>query len=371
MPPPTLHLYSIFTAALEGRHARFEATLQAFRDAAQQAGYEIRAVQQVTGPDPSKIRESLGAFKDRIKYEATGIVELDREIKPHVPLTLEHLSNFEKHREAWRHIVQTAQAAPSPKDLFVVLEDDAMVFPAFVKNLHALFALLAGAAGQAVPLLFLGMHPPQPPDANAPLQILPLETAGRMPVLPCKEAYFLTPATAADLLRHTEHICAPLRLQLSHILHQNKGTAFVPSARITLDASKLCLYPSSLHPNNMPIFNREYMHFYSMLTREVPATLAEVAAFYKSKLEALHNPDAMHLYGLHLLRHNKLPEAEIVLRAAVTETKKQHGCVSNRSDLLNNLIHLYGRLQPDYDACVKNRSKYAPPEDTATPALGL
>lgn len=354
---PSLYIFAIHTASLAARQARFHSVIQTLRTTAQAAGYEVKPI-FILQPDVPKVREGLPATTQRVKLAATGEAEFDKHLGA---LTLEELSNYEKHREAWRRVIKATDSAgvDTTKDRYMVLEDDVMLFRTSEESFRTLLQQTDGQ--DAYDLLFLGMQPAVGAEEKVvgPGKLHSVRELGSK-VLPSKEAYLITPSAAKALLQGTENIRFAMRIQLSLLCHTIPDLRVcMPSARITLDGSKLCIFPSSIHANNMPYLNREYMIMQQMLFQKDPVSAEEAKAYYTSKLAHLNNPDAMHVYALMLLRVNKIDEAEELMTSAVEEMKKQGGVLHNRSDLLHNLFRIFQGNQPDLEEAMTKASKYA------------
>lgn len=365
---PAVNVFVVHTPTLTLRLARLNGLLGALQKAIEATGRKF-VLHTITEPSAAVIEKHAADFSKRVSQTATGDADFDRMV---VQMTPGIVSNLEKHRAAWRHIAAAGlSAGPS-----IVLEDDAVLFPDHQKTLEEFvgFITAAGAAGAAswdfVPL---GMSPAISAEtAAAPFGVLPLPMDDSK-ILPCKEAYWLSPRAAKLLLMETETFRFFARVQISHSLYQQhqlaKQGAIVasedaaplligyPVRRVTVEGSKLGLYTSSIHPNNMLILNAEYMKMFEMV-RQPTVDVRTVKALYKI-VQHLRNPDLLHLYGVLLFKAGQAEEAEQQLCDAVEELQKQHGYLSARSDILNNAINIQEFLQRDVAEIQETPSKYA------------
>ena len=183
-------------------------------------------------------------------------------------------------------------------------------------------------------------------------------------VLPCKESYFITQQTAKAMFDSWTKYRYTMRVQMSWYMKCNPTLRVLyPVQRCFLDGSKVGITPSTLHPNNMLVFNREYMDLYSFLAKpeeEIKRSLPAIQETYKA-VEHLRNPDIIHIMGVLLFKAGKLQEAEKVLHLAVEEVKKQQGLLNARSDLLNNFVQLYEHMQTDLKEIFATPSKFTDP----------
>lgn len=376
---PTLNVYVIHTPELTARKARLSATLTCLKERAEAVGFAWNLA-WIAEPSARAVEAGAEAYKARIKAEATGDAEFDRLAMPISPAML---GNFEKHREAWRRV-----AIAGPDNVHLVLEDDAVIFPDHQGAAKELLAHVATADGGAAwDFVFLGMSPPATPERLAePFKILELPMR-ESKILPCKEAYLVSPAGAAMMLGETETIAFFLRAQMSLALYKRLvglappgGIAAPPPGgvrvgypvrRVTIDGSKVGVCTSALHANNMLILNAEFMALFEMLRAPesaAPPAVRDVKAIYKT-VANLRSPDLMHLYGVLLFKAGAAEEAAEVLADAVDEMQKQGGCVSARSDLLNNAINVQEHLQaPELAAIAQRPSRYAPKATAPAPA---
>jgi tetratricopeptide (TPR) repeat protein len=337
----TFHLYVIHTQRLVHRQPRLHGVIQTIREAAQQAGFDFKPI-MILKPDPSHLQPDLQTLNNRIKYDPVGEEEFDKSI---TMLSIEELSNIEKHREAWRRILKE-----SPEDVFMVIEDDAFVVPMAQQQLMELFKLDQRSYDFNIMCL---SDPSANPDAS--MQLLNLRDTGK--ILPSKDAYMVSHRLCKKLLEETETIKFTMRVQLSYIIQKNPiFQAKYPSKRIMLEGSKLGLYPSSLHPNNMLIYNQEYMELWKYMSMD-KFDVGEVRELYK-RIAHIQNPDMLHLYGVLLFKGGRVQEAEAALMEAIELMQKQHGMLTYRSDLLNNLINMQEHLQTDLPDIMSKPSKY-------------
>lgn len=380
MSATTLNVYVIHTPELTLRKGRLGGTLGYLKEQGEAAGLSWNLV-WITEPSAGCVEATAERYADRVAPENTGDADFDRLAAPIVAATL---SNFEKHREAWRHI-----ALSGPGNVSVVVEDDAVIFPDHQGAAKDLLAFLAAGGGAGWDFVFFGMSPPATPEnMAAPFAFLDLPM-NESKVLPCKESYLVSPRGAAMMLAETEKVSFFARAQMSLALYKRLvGLAPAPGAiaapppggvkvgypvrRVTIEGSKVGLYTSSLHPNNMLILNAEFMRMFEMLRAPdagagAPA-LRDIKGLYKT-ISHMNNPDLMHLYGVLLFKAGAAEEAAEVLEQAVAELEKQGGLVSARSDVLNNAINVQEHLQANELAAIAKRpSRYATKAPAAPPA---
>lgn len=353
MTQPELVLYIIHRRQLTTREARLHGTIQSVRTLAQEAGYQVRPI-MILGHDPEDLYPRLNDLQAKTKYDPTGVPDLDSKIEV---LSLDQISNIEKHKDAWGRICEHARGAGATAggNLYMVMEDDAMFMPELGANM---VELLRQAPEAPWDILFMGLTDA---DANA-AQAQPLalrSTRDRFKILAGKEAYLVRPPTAMHMLDRMATYTFPIRLFLSHYIETNPLVrAMHPNRRVSLEGSKVGICPSSLHGNNVLVLNREYINMLGLLQAPQPAAKPDVDAAY-ARVAHLRSPDAMHLYGVLLFRAGDAAAAEKVLLEAIDEIHRQQGFLSNQSDLFQNLIMIYGHLQPDLEEYAKLPPRYA------------
>lgn len=354
MGPPTLYIYVIHAQALTQRAIRIHGVIQELRTSAIAHGFEVRPI-LVISKDAPEIAEKLADYQGCVNYDPVGDADFDnlRQV-----LSTEIISNIEKHKEAWKRIYENT-ASHNPDDLFMVLEDDAFLLPDGPKHFEE---LLANAGRNTWDVLFLGISSPSV-DKDAGISLIPVKhVVGK--VLPGKESYFIKQQTAKTLHDMMATIRFPLRIQLSHIFHTHLEIRVLhPNKHILLDGSKMGFVPSTIHANNLLVFNREYMEMLKYMSHppnEMQKELTEIRALYK-KIQHMNSPDVMHLYGVLLFKCGKVMDAEEMLQNAMKEMHAQQGILNSRSDLMNNLIMVYQHMQRDLPELLGTASIYDNP----------
>lgn len=355
---PTLHIYVVHSQALTLRALKLHGTIQEIRMTAIGAGYRVLPT-MVVKHDPADVQAQLAEVQKKISYEGVGDARFDglRQL-----LSLEVISNINKHMDAWLRITRVEPS--SPKDLFMVIEDDAHVLPDGMQNLGALLREHLSAPSVEWDMVMLGICCRDDEKSKSDGGLRTYSWAADR-VLPSKDTYIVTQATAARLLSGFEKYRFSMRIQLSHWL-QTQGADIrvaVPRLPIVTDGSKLGTCPSSLHPSNFLIYNREFTMLASCLNMDA-AALAKAAPQIKSTYDAvrhIRNPDIMHVYGVLLYKMGEIQSAERILREAIGCMREQQGMLNARGDLMNNLVQLYQGTQGDVSELTRCASVYDDP----------
>jgi len=306
--------------------------------------------------DPDEIKANLSDYTGRASLDKNGD-EYDAMLEP---LSIEVLSNIQKHQHTWKLI----SANPDSEALNLVIEDDAVVLADHTKHVADTFEYMIDYKNDANwDIMFTGMAQDNTGDV----------TARRYETLydkfiPSKEAYFINKKTAS--LLHSvwtqNKLTHSLRLQLSRYLQNNRGVkAMFLNRRMTLDGSKIGLHPTTIHRNNILVFNGDFMKLLQMYLQsegELESKYNELRDAYKQASGGpIQSPDVSHMYGLVLFKMKRYDEAEEAFQRALRDAIAQQGLVNNTSEILNNAINIYQHLQNDIKSITSNPSKYEQP----------
>lgn len=287
-------------------------------------------------PVISEIQENIKAYESRVKLDDITQEPFSKMVHP---LTLHEISNFERHRLAFVTISNA-----SPNEYHFVIEDDIHILPIMEQNWIEMLETLSGNVPSNFSFILLSLSN----ELQSKTKIT-LETyntlASKQPLLPSKEGYFITPELAHQLAERTKIIRFNMRQTLSHWVYTDNPTIYYPSKRLSFDGSKLGIFPSTVHPNNILIFNQEYMEMLRMLSEE-NKDVQKIHRNYKI-IERLQSPDAMHLYAVLLFQSKQMDEANTYFKKAIDTMVQQKGCINRQSELLHNAIEFYKNAQKD------------------------
>jgi hypothetical protein len=300
--------------------------------------------------NPKDIEEKIEDYKTKVSHDHIGDDVLDTLFDV---FSMEMFSNTEKHREAWKYI---STCSESQDTLHLVIEDDTIIMPDNVGVLKDMLAYMKSNVNSTDwDILYLGFAQPNP-DIKDPITLT--DVSATFKVLPSKEAYFVNRNAASKMYKAWTDgkISARLRVQMSKYFFMNKGVgikAVYPNRRVTIDGSKLGLFPCTIHGNNVLVLNGEYMQLFKMFQMsddEVKSkdVLIEAKRLYNS-VKHIKSPDISHVYGVILYKAGKLDESEMMLQQALIETRDSQGLLTNRCDLCNNIVNIYQQLQRDID----------------------
>ena len=295
-------------------------------------GIQVAPPVVITDPTAQHVENDLKAYSDKVDYVKTGDADYDKAMPM---LNVPQLCNYEKHLAALRMVAGGQTAHDAGKTHFMVVEDDASVLQDFIMNMEAFMTELKNSP-PAYDLIMLGLSSANP--SGTPGKWMPVSgLCGKF--LPSKEAYLVTPAMAAALVKRATPIRFDFKTFLSHAIYtaapdqSSKILAF--HKRVCIDGSKLGLCPSMLKNNNLLIFNNEYVQMLNYMNSGEAIDVPRVRKMYKP-IERLRSPDAMHLYGVLLHKAGRTEEAEGVLQDAIEEAIRQGGLVNRGSEMMHN-----------------------------------
>jgi hypothetical protein len=350
MPQYTLDAYIIHDETARFRETGMNNTLKTLKMVCQTCDVALRTI-LITHPNSQDLQKDMNSLQSRVKYEKTGDEDFDNRM--HM-LSLEMISNTEKHKEAWRRIHENAR----PNTVSLVLEDDAYIMPDFVANLAELLQVLPSQVTKQWDICFLGTTRQM---ENGPKEMAFSSTREVGKIIPTKESYIIAPHILQRLTKSLETMRYTLRIHLSWFLHKNQEIRSVYASKpIFLDGSKIGTCTSTIHPMNPLVINREFMEMWQCLKRP-DISMSHVRAIYK-KLEHLRSPDALHLYGRLLVEHGDYNEAETIFMDAVRLAREQNGVLGPSSALLSDAIANYKNIQKDIQECREKPSKYTIPD---------
>ena len=339
-----LHIFIIHSEGLTQRATRLHGVIQNMRVAAQYLGFDVRPY-FVLKPTSQDILDNQAHYQPKISYDPTGIPELDATIKI---VSVEILSNFQKHINTWKMISETCD---SEKIYYMVIEDDTFLLP---DNFAAYVDFLKFIQTNTDwDLILMGIT--QSVDNGDKSPICFQDTSKLFKLLPAKDAYMITKETAAQLYKDfsdtdTTKIKFSMRGQLSWYIQTHPNLRVRnPSKQVTLDGSKLGLAPTTLHENNLLIFNAEYMQLIEYMNKNteiIKANIDNIRTIYQG-VENLESSDVLHLYGILLFRAGLLNESYDIMNKALSSMKEKQGLVNSRSELVNNFIDMCKSMQSD------------------------
>ena len=364
---PILYLFVINARNLTIRRDKVKAIVKQITDI-----YKYRVIPKfITTNDPSDLEPRIANMKERICYDKCGDAEYDALIEV---LNIETLSNTFKHIDVWTQIINGVY---NPNDLFLVIEDDTIIMNDNIQPFSDLFNYLTDTntnTNAKWDILFPGLAQPNN-ITNKEIELTPVVSSFK--IIPSKESYFINKHAANILLKvlNENKITYSLRVTLSKYLftvnanntsnannasNANSIKAMIPNRRCTIDGSKLGFFPTSLHNNNILVYNGEYMELFSIYAQsidEITQKYSRVTQIY-NLTKHINSPDLTHLFGAILMKLEKYEEAEDILKIAIDQIRQNQGMLHIQCDICNSIVKLYEKLQNDITSISNIPSKY-------------
>lgn len=345
---PTLHIFVIHTQHLKLRAMNIHGVVQNVRLAALAEKYDVN-VRLVLTPDAAHIRDNLQEItQNEINYDPVNnpLYDQFRSL-----LSTEMISNTKKHLRTWQQIAEMKDAKPD--DLFLVLEDDTYAMNDAMDNFRSLLRNIQSAPWDVI---ILGLTTNETTSTVALRNLADISA-----VLPSKDSYLITQAIARKSFEDWKKHKFIMRIQWSYWFSQNQDVKVrVPSKRIFVDASKLGIMPSSIHANNMLVFNREYVELANLAAlpeKDLKPKCKEAEKMY-SIVSHLNSPDIMTAYGMILSKCGRWMEAKKVFLQAIEVLKMHHCPVRSHSDLYQHLVSIHEKMQTDLEKIMSKPSMY-------------
>lgn len=345
----TLHIFIIHTECLTQRALRLHGVIQNIRVIAQQQGYEVRPF-FVLSPSSNDIATKQDQYQSRLNYEPCGIADIDRTSKV---LSVEILSNFEKHMKAWQLIAESD--SDNAQDIYMIIEDDAFILPENIPNFGKLMNIVHEDPWD---MLLLGVA-----FGNDKSEFCLQDTIKNFKLIPSKEAYLIKREAAQTMVKDfADSIKFSMRGQLSWYAATHPEFMLRNiSHQVTLDGSKLGLTPSTIHESSVLIYNAEYMELLSYTVKskeEITAAMPKINQLYDS-VSQLKSPYISYIYSILLYKAGYLDQVGNVIMGALDMLTEQQGLLNSRNEILNTYIDMCRDMQTDLPDIFTLSSKYS------------
>lgn len=167
-------------------------------------------------------------------------------------------------------------------------------------------------------------------------------------VLPYCDSYIVSKSTATKLYENYLPIRFVNNVQLSMVMEKLKLSGLIAIPNIFMDGSKIGAFLSLLTPNNLLLFNGEYMRVKAAISNDNISkdekNLVE-KIFKESQLN--NHPDFLYLKALFLAKNSKQKEAEKIYETALKIYQMNNCIINHESQFLKDYLRLYRDLQTD------------------------
>lgn len=327
---PRLHLFVIHPKTLTARDDNLSNTVRVIGTAATECGMDI-LIHQVPQIKPMNIL--LEEVRSRLEPVPTGFEDIDK-MTDSLQMTSELISNWVSHEAAHGFILEKMknENESHKNDTFLVIEDDAVSVD---KNPGSFVEILKHVvSNKQWDMVFLGANIVQTKDNL-------LNSLSPDVLLTSKESYFIRPDFANKIKENFKQIRSSLRMMFTYIARSYPKTVLGVRKAITLDGSKIGIFPSTLHAHSPPTMCSDYSDLIKLCDQASKENATNARAiFYRGKKTS---PDIMYLYGCFLEKVGKGDEAIDVWEDAMELKQKMSGCFGHKCQITKKLLDFYIR----------------------------
>jgi hypothetical protein len=166
-------------------------------------------------------------------------------------------------------------------------------------------------------------------------------------ILPYTDSYIISQKTAKKLYDGYLPIKFIGNIQLSYLIESLNIKTVLTQPNIFIDGSKIGAFLSVLTPNNLLLFNQEYMAIRNQLQKQEDLTEEEVTKIEEliQKSPVQNHPDFMHVKAQFLTKQKKYKEAEELYEKALAIYTANNCIINHESLFLKEYNRLYKFLQ--------------------------
>jgi len=243
-------------------------------------------------------------------------------------MNIYNISNYLKHIRAYESIIKANRPG-------LIIEDDVIISSEITHLIKKLSATTHN-------IVFCGQ-----PFTEVPKDTFtPIKNFNNMCLVSSCESYYVTPQTAAVLLKDMLPIVFTTNIAISLSINKNALQAHKMYPNAFIDGSKIGQFTSHINNNNILIFNKSYNELYQMI-QDQQSNGIDLEKFNRIFSEAQYkeSPDMLYLKGLAYLKANKMIEAKNIFDD-VFQSFCDNKCVLNKSSsFMNNYLNFFRMLQ--------------------------
>lgn len=346
-----INLYVIFSQHLDERLKYINSTIDFIKKKAESQGYEFN-INVITEPSKDLIDKNIEAFNKRVNYEKYPDIPENREFNALIhPLNSCQISNIEKHREIYKHIINKSE-----NEFHLIIEDDVVVGQEYITNIDILFKRLKENTLNEWDILFTCL-----PSIKQDETMKLLSTRDHFNIFLSKSSYFIRPSVCRRLIEFTEKFKFTLKNTLSRFVFENKDIRSMFLNKHTfLEASKIGIFPSTINPNNFLFQNNQFIALTSISNKaEISDKDIEEAEKIFETTKQMNSADLFHMMGIIYYKKKDYVNAKKYMTDAVMSLKKNKGYLQQNSEILNNCLNIFQYDQNQLDECLQTQSKYS------------
>jgi len=348
-----LNVYVIYSPHLENRQKYINSTIDFIKKTSESAGF-IFNINIITDPSKEFIDKNVEVFNKRINYDKyPNDSKINTEFNSLVQLlNSSQISNIEKHREIYKHIMDQPD-----DDIYMIIEDDVVIGQEYIYNIEKLFKNLKDKSFEDDWDVLFTCLPSMKQDGKMKLENI----KDSYTTLMCKSSYFIKPSICKDLYKYTEILKMTLKNCLARFFYENPHIkAMYLNKHTFLEASKIGILPSSINPNNFLFQNNQFIRLTHISNLPVikEDDLKEADKLFENAKQ-IDSADILHIMGIIYYKYKDYSKAREYMTAAVDNLKKNKGYLQQNSEILNNCINMYQFEQENLEEYIKTVPKYS------------
>jgi len=245
------------------------------------------------------------------------------------------LSNDLKHVKVLEVVSQQSE-----DDINIILEDDVSFDPSNVYNLIE----KAIAAYTKESIMFLGF-PNDGQKREGAMNVLP--TKQFFEIIPYNDSYMLDKEAAQKIYTNMIPIRFITNINLNLALEKSGVVSYQTVPNIFVDGSKIGIFTSSLVPNNVLMFNADYMKLREIATkRSLESQDKEIAEKILAGSPCAQHPDFQYMKAIYLEKTGDYNGAIETYKSAYDIYNKNLCIMNHESNFLKDYIKVHKHVQP-------------------------
>ena len=236
-----------------------------------------------------------------------------------------------------KHLDTLQKISKSEAQVNLVLEDDVLFADDVCIKLDELFKTYDVATHG---ITFLGL-PPQSEEAGS--SNMAINKCVDKSLIPVMESYIVNKETATILSTNFLPIKFTTLIHINYILQKVGVQAYQSSKSIFINGSKYGTFVSSLNPNNLLVFNQDYMTVYNMIQSQIIDDAKVLQTYENSSIKM--SPDFMYIVGKYWNGRKDYKKARELFQDAYNTCLLNGAIVNHESMLLKDFIKLHKHLQ--------------------------
>ena len=339
-----LNVYLIYTETLENRKNNINSCLEAIKDICNLNNINFK-LNIVNTPNNDIIDKNVDEYNKRVDFSKFPD---DNEYNNYITsLNSYQISNYEKHREAFKHISDTNDTNDT-NDIYMIIEDDIIISKDYIDNIKNLITNLNKTEWD---ILFTSLN-----VINDPREYIEYKSVYKK--LISKSCYFIRPKICKILYESMNTFKLRFKHFLCKFINDNDYNVIFYNKNTFVEGTKIGVYPTSVNPNNYLYFNNNFIELSKISNNEVTTNDDVNKALEICANNNFDSPDFLNVLSVIYLKNKDINNAKKHSMAALECLKKNKGYLQKNSEILNNCINMWQYEQELLDECKKFTPKY-------------